>query len=260
MDPAYPDEAKRKGFTGTVILQVTVNEEGRVSDIKVLQGHPIFSESAIWAVKQWVYSPTIVNEKPVPVTASVTIHYNLPGSYFVPMDNSGHLQDPRSSMNSDTLMEQLLQTEATIRIVIPSETPFQVAETTLKDLAGKGAKYIQIVGPYDLHQDQLFYITREAFAPAALDAVSPAVLALDANRLKALAMASSEVSAVQEKSSRLIYFIYINEAGKIFGLDQILGPKIAAVEEELLRMLVNAPGQRGGNPVPVRMVVEIMMK
>jgi hypothetical protein len=54
-----------------------------------------------------------------------------------------------------------------------------------------------------------------------------------------------------------MYFIYINEAGKIFGLNQVLGPKIAAVEEELLRTPVIAPGQRGANPVPVRMVVEI---
>jgi TonB family protein len=257
--PTYPDEAKPKGLTGTVILLLTVNEEGRVSDAKVLQGHPLFSEAAISAVKQWVYSPTMINGKPVSAIATVVIHFNMPGSYFVHMDKSGHLQDPRSSMNSDTLMEQLLQTEATIRIAIPSETPFQVAETTLKDLAGKGAKNIQIVGPYDLHQNQLFYITREAFTPAALDAVSPAVLALDANRLHALAVASSEVSGAEEKSSRLIYFVYINEAGKIFGLNRVLGPKIAAVEEELLRTRVIASGQRGANPVPVRMVVEIQL-
>jgi TonB family protein len=251
--PTYPDEAKPKGLTGTVILLLTVNEEGRVSDAKVLQGHPLFSEAAISAVKQWVYSPTMVNGKPVSAIATVVIHFNMSGSYFVHMDKSGHLQDPRSSMNADTLMEQLLQTQATIRIAIPFQTPFQVAETALKDLALKGAQNIQLVGPYDLYQNRLFYITGEAFPPEGLEAVSPAALALDENHLNALAAASS----AQEKPSRLIYFVYVNEAGKVLGLNQILGPKIAPVEEELLRTPVNAPGQRGANPVPVRMVVEI---
>jgi TonB family protein len=256
VDPIYPDEAKPGRLAGAVILQVTINEEGRVPDTKVLQGHPLFSEAAISAVKQWVYTPTTVNEKPVSAIATAAINFIMPGSYFVNMDKAGQLQNPRASMNKDALMEKLLQTEATISIAIPSETPFQVAEAVLKELVRKGVQNIQLLGPYALHQDQLFYITREAFTPAALDAVSPAVLALDANRLKALAVASG----VQEIPSRLIYFIYVNEAGKVLGLNQVLGPPIAPVEEELLRTPVIAPGQRGANPVPVRMVVEIMMK
>jgi TonB family protein len=253
VDPIYPEAAKQARLVGTVILLISVNEEGQVSDVKVLRGHPLFSEAAISAVKQWVYSPPMLNAKPVSVITTIVIHFNLSGSYFVHMDISGHLQDPRSSMNADTLMEQLLQTEATIRIEIPFQTPFQVAETALKDLALKGAQNIQLVGPYDLYQDRLFYITGEAFSPAGLEAVSPAELALDVNRSRALA----EASSAQEKPSRLIYFIYVNEAGKVLGLNQVLGPKIAPVEEELLRTPVNAPGQRGANPVPVRMVVEI---
>jgi TonB family protein len=61
VDLIYPDEAKRGHLAGTVILQVRINEEGRVSDTKVLQGHPLFSEAAVSALKQWVYSPTTVN-------------------------------------------------------------------------------------------------------------------------------------------------------------------------------------------------------
>ena len=77
VDPVYPELAKRARVTGRVILIVTVDEEGNVTDIRVSSGHPLLNEAAISAVKQWKYSPTLLNGEPVPVTATVTVFFNL---------------------------------------------------------------------------------------------------------------------------------------------------------------------------------------
>jgi protein TonB len=77
VDPDYPYMARLARVSGTVILQVTVDEEGSVSDIKVLQGHPPLRDEAVRAVWLWKYSPTLLNGEPVPVTATVTIIFRL---------------------------------------------------------------------------------------------------------------------------------------------------------------------------------------
>jgi periplasmic protein TonB len=77
IEPAYPELAKRARVQGRVVLIVNVDEEGSVSDIKVSSGHPLLNDAAINAVKQWKYSPTLLNGEPVPVIATVTVIFNL---------------------------------------------------------------------------------------------------------------------------------------------------------------------------------------
>lgn len=56
IDPEYPQTLKRLGIGGTVRLEVTISTKGDVENIQLLGGNPILAESAISAVKQWVYS------------------------------------------------------------------------------------------------------------------------------------------------------------------------------------------------------------
>ena len=60
-------------------LQVTVDEEGFVTDVRVISGHPLLSKAEVEAVKQWRYSPTLLNGKAVPVMATVTVSFALKG-------------------------------------------------------------------------------------------------------------------------------------------------------------------------------------
>src|SRR5262249_4353531 len=71
IEPVYPELAKRARVSGMVILNVQVNEQGRVEEIQVIRGNPLLNDSAVQAVRQWVYSPTLLNGEPVPVTATV---------------------------------------------------------------------------------------------------------------------------------------------------------------------------------------------
>jgi protein TonB len=77
VEPVYPELAKRARVQGKVVLVVTVDEEGSVSDIRVTSGHPLLDEAALTAVRQWKYSPTLLNGEPVPVIATVTVIFNL---------------------------------------------------------------------------------------------------------------------------------------------------------------------------------------
>jgi len=75
--PEYPPLAKQARVSGSVVLQVNVDEDGNVVDIRVLSGHPLLEEAAVGAVRQWKYSPTLLNGEPVPVVATVTVVFNL---------------------------------------------------------------------------------------------------------------------------------------------------------------------------------------
>lgn len=53
--PVYPEVAKRMHITGEVELQVTVDAQGRVKDVKPLSGNHMLSAAAEDAVRQWKY-------------------------------------------------------------------------------------------------------------------------------------------------------------------------------------------------------------
>jgi hypothetical protein len=48
-----------------------------VTDVKVLRGIPLLDNAALDAVKQWTYSPTLLNGVPVPVVMTVTVNFRL---------------------------------------------------------------------------------------------------------------------------------------------------------------------------------------
>jgi TonB family protein len=56
VEPQYPETLKRLSIGGTVRLQVTIAAKGNVENVELLGGNPILGESAISAVKQWVYA------------------------------------------------------------------------------------------------------------------------------------------------------------------------------------------------------------
>ena len=75
--PEYPDIAKQARVQGVVILECTISPQGKVTDVKVLRGIPLLDAAAIEAVKQWVYTPTLLNGVPVPVIMTVTVNFKL---------------------------------------------------------------------------------------------------------------------------------------------------------------------------------------
>ena len=58
-----------------VTLDVVIAEDGRVRNIKVLGGLEEFKQSAIMAVKQWIYKPYLENGAPIPVDTQILVFY-----------------------------------------------------------------------------------------------------------------------------------------------------------------------------------------
>jgi TonB family protein len=77
VSPFYPAAARQARVQGVVILECTIGVDGRVKDIKVLRGVPLLDAAAMDAVRQWVYTPTLLNGVPVPVIMTVTVNFKL---------------------------------------------------------------------------------------------------------------------------------------------------------------------------------------
>jgi protein TonB len=77
VDPAYPAAARAARIEGIIILEATIDVDGRVISIKVLKSVPLLDEAAIAAVREWRYTPTLLNGQPVPVIMTVTVNFAL---------------------------------------------------------------------------------------------------------------------------------------------------------------------------------------
>ena len=76
--PVYPSKAKKKEMEGTVQLHAIVATNGSVRELTVISGDPILAESAMAAVKQWRYKPTLINNEPAEVDTVVVVIFELP--------------------------------------------------------------------------------------------------------------------------------------------------------------------------------------
>ena len=75
--PEYPKDARRKRIQGIVSLRVVVAKTGEMRDVQALDGDPLLIPSALSAVKQWRYTPCILNSEAVEVGTVVDISFNL---------------------------------------------------------------------------------------------------------------------------------------------------------------------------------------
>lgn len=75
--PEYPDDARKKGREGLVVLRIVVTVDGRVGDVEVLSGDEPFVSAAIAAVKTWRYSPAMVDGRAEAVHRRVRLPFRL---------------------------------------------------------------------------------------------------------------------------------------------------------------------------------------
>jgi TonB family protein len=76
--PEYPEELRKKGVQGEVVLDIVVGKDGSVSEAKVLHtAAPEFAEAARKAVLQWRYEPLFFNGRPVPFLVTVRVQFRL---------------------------------------------------------------------------------------------------------------------------------------------------------------------------------------
>lgn len=76
--PVYPTAAKAARIQGKVLLEALISKEGVPQEIRVLSSpSDDLSESALEAVREWRYTPTLLNGNPVEVLTDITVNYTL---------------------------------------------------------------------------------------------------------------------------------------------------------------------------------------
>jgi periplasmic protein TonB len=75
--PPYPAVAKAARASGTVVVQITVDEGGKVVSAAAVSGHPLLRQAAVQAAYQARFSPTLLSGQPVKVTGTITYNFNL---------------------------------------------------------------------------------------------------------------------------------------------------------------------------------------
>lgn len=75
--PLYPPMAKQARIQGTVRLEAIISKSGTIESLRVVGGHPLLVQSALDAVRQWRYQPTILNGEPVEVATTIDVNFTL---------------------------------------------------------------------------------------------------------------------------------------------------------------------------------------
>lgn len=75
--PIYPPSARALRQTGIVRIEVLVDEEGKVTEIKSASGPPLLQNAAKDAVKGWKFKPFMRDGQPVKATGYLSFNFNL---------------------------------------------------------------------------------------------------------------------------------------------------------------------------------------
>ncbi|MBV9767902.1 MAG: TonB family protein [Acidobacteriaceae bacterium] len=78
VNPVYPATAKAAGIQGTVLLETVILKDGTAGEITVTSSpNDDLSQASLEAVRQWRWSPVLLNGQPIEVVTQVRINYTL---------------------------------------------------------------------------------------------------------------------------------------------------------------------------------------
>ena len=77
VNPQYPSAARLARVEGKVVLQAVIGKDGTIQNLHLISGHPMLSEAAMDAVKQWLYKPYYLNGEPVEVETTIHVNFKL---------------------------------------------------------------------------------------------------------------------------------------------------------------------------------------
>ena len=77
--PKYPRMARRRGYEGTVVMEVLVNRDGSVEELRLYEssGYTVLDRSAMNSVKKWLFHPGKRGDKEVDMWVKVPVRFQL---------------------------------------------------------------------------------------------------------------------------------------------------------------------------------------
>ena len=79
VQPEYPPIARQARIQGVVVLQALIGNDGSIQNLHVVSGHPMLTNAALAAVKEWKYKPYFLNGEPVEVETTINVNFTLSG-------------------------------------------------------------------------------------------------------------------------------------------------------------------------------------
>jgi TonB family protein len=77
VQPVYPSVAREERLQGTVSIRVVIAKDGGIREIQNVRGACSLAKSAVEAVRQWRYAPTLLSGNPVEVLTEITVTFEL---------------------------------------------------------------------------------------------------------------------------------------------------------------------------------------
>ena len=74
--PEYPPTARQLKITGVVNVEVSINPEGDVADVRIVNGNPVLTRVVVDTVRRWKFHPFTSDEKPVVAVASLSFDFS----------------------------------------------------------------------------------------------------------------------------------------------------------------------------------------
>jgi protein TonB len=76
-EPEYPVLARQARLSGVVVIEAIIDENGKVTGMRVISGHPLLIPSALNAVSKRKYEPTVLDGEPIPVDFRVEVSFHF---------------------------------------------------------------------------------------------------------------------------------------------------------------------------------------
>jgi len=73
----YPANARTQRIQGDVLLDALVDATGKVTAIKLINGHPLLQQAAMDSLRLWRYQPARLNGEPIPIHIKVSVAFRL---------------------------------------------------------------------------------------------------------------------------------------------------------------------------------------
>jgi TonB family protein len=79
-EPLFPALAKAAQISGSVVIEVTIDQAGYVTSARPVSGHPLLKNAAENAARGWKFTPTLLAGQPVKVIGTVTFNFDSSAS------------------------------------------------------------------------------------------------------------------------------------------------------------------------------------
>ena len=78
VNPRYPDNLRTSGIGGVVTMDAVIGIDGNIQEVRAVSSpHPDLETAAIEAVRQWQWTPTLLNCVPIEVEMTVTARFSV---------------------------------------------------------------------------------------------------------------------------------------------------------------------------------------